>query len=426
MVVTSGRDAGLGATARDESITLGSVQGNTLVLNDRTVSRYHAELRRERDRIRLTDLGSTNGTRVGGVVVRDGSVTVAPGAHIKLGNTEIVVSDGETVVVQKSVFTQLGPMRGRSDAMQRMMDAIAQLAHKDAPVLLLGESGTGKELAARALHDLGPRAAEPFVTVDCAALPSTLFASELFGHERGAFTGAAQTHVGAFERANGGTVFLDEIGELPPDQQAALLGALERRRIRRVGGRSEISIDVRVISATNRDLRAEVNSGAFRLDLYYRVAVVLVTVPSLRERAEDIPLLVEHFLAEEGWEAPMASLFDEQALARLATHRWPGNVRELRNVVAAAVATGQPQLVEGPGGSHGFGGDVIGRVLEAPYKRARREVTDEFERRYLERLLERSGGNVRGAARLAGIDRTYLTNLLRRHGLRPGGRADRD
>ncbi|MEM9188684.1 MAG: sigma 54-interacting transcriptional regulator [Myxococcota bacterium] len=418
VTVTRGKQSGLKVTGHDEPITVGSAEDNTIVLRDRTVSRYHAELQRHQDRVRLTDLGSTNGTQVGSVMVKQGSVTVAPSACIQLGNSEITVSDGETIVVQQPVWEQVGGILGRSPAIQHLMGGVARLAHKVTPVLILGESGTGKELIARALHDLGPRADKPFVTVECGSLTSTLFASEVFGHERGAFTGAVQARAGAFERADGGTLFLDEVGELPLEQQTALLGVLERRRVRRVGGQKETPVDVRVIAATNRDLRAEVNSGAFRLDLYYRIAVVLLSVPPLRERAEDIPLLIEQFLSEEGDESLQDELFDAGTIERLTAYRWPGNVRELRNVVAAAVATGHPELVEGPGGAEGPGSEVIEQVIDLPYKRAKRTVTEEFERRYLVRLLERAGGGVRPAARLAGIDRTYLSNLLKRHNLR--------
>jgi DNA-binding NtrC family response regulator len=284
-------------------------------------------------------------------------------------------------------------------------------------VLLVGESGTGKELIARALHTQSSRADGPFVTVDCGALSPALVASELFGHEKGAFTGAAGRHDGAFSRADGGTLFLDEIGELPTALQAALLGALERKRIRRVGGRDEIPIDVRVVSATHRDLRAEVNAGTFRLDLYYRLAVVVLQVPALRERREDVPLLVEHFLREAGVEGGVAEVVPPDTMDALAAHAWPGNVRELRNFVEATLVMGEaPPLMGAPSGPEG--GDVIEHALVLGYKEARARVLDAFERRYCEPLLERAEGNVSRAARDARMDRTYLIKLLSKHGLK--------
>src|SRR5262249_43794023 len=279
--------------------------------------------------------------------------------------------------------------------MRRLLLSIERAAQSDAAVLLIGESGTGKEVIARALHDLGPRAKKPFVTVDCGALSPTLVASELFGHERGAFTGADRQHIGAFERASGGTLFLDEIGELPGALQANLLGVLERRRFRRLGGKQEISVDVRIVSATHRDLRAEVNSGTFRLDLYYRLAVVVMKVPPLRERADDVPLLVEHFLRECGHDGPVGALISPAAMHALMHHHWPGNVRELRNLIEATVAMGEaPPLDGGPAAPAGRAG-----VADLPYKEARAQVLHDFEASYLRALLERTQGNVSQAPR---------------------------
>jgi DNA-binding NtrC family response regulator len=285
-------------------------------------------------------------------------------------------------------------------------------------VLLVGESGTGKELMARALHDQGPRAKEPFVTVDCGSLSPSLVASELFGHEKGSFTGADARHLGAFERADGGTLFLDEIGELPTALQSTLLGALERRRFRRLGGREEVAVDVRVVSATHRDLRAQVNDGAFRLDLYYRVAVVVLRVPPLRERREDIPLLLEHFLREAGVDGEIAAVVPPDAMDALTGHSWPGNVRELRNVVEATLVMGEAPALSGAPSGPGGGDDVVDRTLHHGYKEARTAVLDDFERRYCEALLTRAEGNVSKAARDARMDRTYLIKLLAKHDLK--------
>ena len=246
-------------------------------------------------------------------------------------------------------------------------------------------------------------------------------ASELFGHERGAFTGADGTHVGAFERATGGTVFLDELGELPVHMQPALLGVLERRKFRRLGGRADISVDVRIVSATHRDLRADVNQGTFRLDLYFRVAVATLRVPALRERAEDIRLLAEHFAREAGHDAPLEALFKPGALDVLASHHWPGNVRELKNLVEATIATGEdPSFAGGPKGNTRppVFDELFEPLLALGYKEARSTLLEAFELRYLEQLLERTGGNVSKAARAARVDRSHLIDLLKRHGIR--------
>jgi DNA-binding NtrC family response regulator len=243
-------------------------------------------------------------------------------------------------------------------------------------------------------------------------------ASELFGHEKGAFTGADRQHVGAFERANGGTLFLDEIGELPGALQSNLLGVLERRRLRRLGGRADIAIDIRVVSATNRDLRAEVNRSTFRLDLYYRLAVVVLALPPLRERGEDVSLLVEHFLRESGFVGPMEELFSAEAMRGLEAHYWQGNVRELRNLVEATIAMGEPPRLEAMTDPSGVApSDPIGALVAMPYGPARRTLLEQFEGRYLSALMGRTEGNVSKAAREARMDRSHLIDLLRRHGL---------
>jgi DNA-binding NtrC family response regulator len=241
-------------------------------------------------------------------------------------------------------------------------------------------------------------------------LPPTLLASELFGHERGAFTGADRVHVGAFEAAGGGTLFLDEIGELQPAVQSTLLGVLERRTVRRLGSRHDLPVDVRVVAATHRDLRAEVNRGGFRLDLFYRLAVVTLAVPALRERPDDVPLLVEHFLRDAGWDQPVSSLISPPAMDALARLHFAGNVRELRNLVEAAVAMGEPPQMDGPVVERG--GAAPAGELALPYKEARARLLDDFEGRYLDALLARAGGNVSQAARLAQMTRSHLSELL--------------
>ncbi|MBN2362368.1 MAG: sigma 54-dependent Fis family transcriptional regulator [Deltaproteobacteria bacterium] len=419
--VVRGPDRGAVFDSQRERVAIGTAPGNDLVLTDPTVSRYHLELERQANRIVVRDLGSTNGTAIGPVLLENQSASLAAGAVLDLGQTGLQLGDGGVVLLELGVGDTLHDIRGRSTEMKRLMATVQRLAEKDVAVMVLGESGTGKELIARAMHQCGPRASQPLVTIDCGALAPALFASELFGHERGAFTGADRRYQGAFERAHGGTLFLDEVGELSAEHQVALLGALERRRIRRVGGQEEIPVDVRVISATHRDLRAQVNAGAFRLDLYYRLAVVLLAIPPLCKHAADIPLLIEHFLRESGFTGPVAEVFSEKEMSELQSHSWPGNVRELRNLVEARLAVGREVRVTPAATAmrdRGLdGSDLVASVLDRGYREARGAVLNEFEQRYLTHLLERSGGNVRQAARVAGMDRSYLIDLLRRHEL---------
>jgi DNA-binding NtrC family response regulator len=383
-------------------------------LGDDAVSGFHLELRRREAGVSVHDLDSSTGTWLDGTRIERG--IVPPGTDLQLGRTKLRIGDGRGAAVALHADTELHHLKGRTGVMRRLMAQVTTAARSAVPVLLIGESGTGKELVARALHEHGERATEPFVTFDCSATVPSLIASELFGHERGAFTGADRQHIGAFERADGGTLFLDEIGELPAELQPQLLGALERRRFRRVGGRNEISVDVRVVSAANRDLRAEVDAGTYRLDLYYRIAVVVLRMPPLRERAADIPLLLAHFLRQCGHAECIDSLVGEKQLAALLNYRWPGNVRELRNWVEATVAMGEsPDLREYEGSKPQAGGSEP-ELLS--YKEGRRLVLDRFELRYLKLLLDKTGGNVARAARQANMDRTYLIKLLQRHGLR--------
>ena len=420
--VVGGAQGGLVADTEEETLHVGTAESNDLVLDDSHVSRFHLELSREGEGILVVDHGSTNGTFLNQVRVH--RAVVPAGAQLVVGKTTLRLLDGEQRAIAVHDDDTLGPLRGTDAAMRRLFARIRKAASSDVPVLLVGESGTGKELIARALHDEGARKDQPFVVVDCASLTPTLVASELFGHEKGAFTGADRRHAGAFERANGGTIFLDEIGELPEQLQPTLLGVLERRRFRRLGGRDEIDVDVRVVSATNRDLRAEVNAGTFRLDLYYRIAVVRVMVPPLRERPMDIPLLVSHFLGEMGETAATEELIGPTMMASLQRHHWPGNVRELRNYVEATVAMGEsPPLDDAPHGSSPStmppGPSVsLGELLDLSYKDARATLLTEFEKHYLPHALERAGGNVSQAARECGMDRSHLWDLLRRHGVR--------
>ena len=411
--VIAGPDVGASVVDATEAVTVGLSEGNALRLTDPSVSRFHVELSRRGDKVLVKDLGSTNGTVANGLTLRDAAVP--PGTVLHLGHTQLEVGGGQTKSVELAEGDALGPLKGQAPVMRALLARIDKAARSATPVLLTGESGTGKELIARALHERGPRAKQPFITVDCGSLSPGLVASELFGHERGAFTGAERKHVGAFEQADGGTVFLDEIGELPPALQASLLGVLERQRFRRVGGTEDVSVDVGVVSATHRDLRAAVNAGTFRLDLFFRLAVVKLDVPPLRARVEDLELLISHFLREAGSEATVDSLFSKDTLASLRAHQWPGNVRELRNLVESTLAMGEPPVLEAapPSSSEpAFPGP------ERTYKDARAELLHRFEAQYLAKLMAATKGNVSAAARHAKMDRSHLIELLQRHGLR--------
>lgn len=411
------------AVGHADRLTIGSAEGNDLRLADPTVSRFHAELQRRGEAIVLRDLGSTNGTRIGPVCLRDAAAEIASNTIITLGQVDLRAGDADVVMVDHGP-QELGGLKGSAPVMRQLLAKVEQASRSDVAVLVLGESGTGKELVGRALHEGSARREKPFVTLDCGALSPTLFSSELFGHERGAFTGAHKQHAGAFERAHGGTLFLDEVGELSPEHQSALLGVLERRSFRRLGGSKDIPVDVRIVSATSRDLLREVNQSRFRLDLFYRLAVVRLDMPPLREHPEDIPLLIQHFLTEENQGDKFAALFDREQLARLKAHAWPGNARELRNVVLGTLALGQmPEFVgaapqdEDDSFSHLSHSFVEGDSF-VPYRDVRRRIVDGFERKYLQALLAHTKGNIREGARVAQMNRSYLIELLAKHGLR--------
>ncbi len=325
--------------------------------------------------------------------------------------------------------SQRGALIGNSEGMQRVRAMIEKVAETDATVLVRGESGTGKELVAREVHERNSlRSQGPFVAVNCAALPSELIESELFGHEKGAFTGAAARRQGKFEQANGGTLFLDEIGDMSSNVQAKLLRALEERRIERLGGNESIPVDVRIVSATHRPLEQEIAAGNFRADLFYRLRVVTIDIPPLRDRREDIPLLAETFtrVAAERYGLPLRQVA-QSALRRLVEYGWPGNVRELKNTIerAAIMAEGEelrsqdlPDEIkvgiekEIPVSSDGAEGG-----LAVPFTADFREDRREFERRYISRCLEHTQGNVTRAAEILGMHRQSLQHKLRQLGL---------
>ncbi|MFO0724072.1 MAG: sigma 54-dependent Fis family transcriptional regulator [Myxococcota bacterium] len=420
--VIDGPDRGLRFTSKEPRLTIGTATNADVVLTDPTVSRYHVELGDGRGAISLHDLGSKNGTYAGAIRVSEG--TIPSGTTLKVGRTTLRVEDAGATEVELLEAASLAGIVGASESIRRLMAQVERAAKFNSAALVTGESGTGKELVSEALHLLSPRKQGPWVVVDCASISPTLVGSELFGHERGAFTGADRRHIGAFERAHKGTLLLDEIGELPPAMQQSLLGVLERRRFRRVGGSEEVEVDVRVVAATNRDLRGEVNRGSFRLDLYYRLAVVQLVVPPLRDRLEDLPVLIGHFLREAGYEGPIEDVTPPDVLEALSRHAWPGNVRELKNVIGATLAMGAPPELgelDQPGlGSapRAPGEDPVPASFSLPYRQARTKVLDDFEARYVRHLLDKSAGNVTRASREGQIDRSYLTELIRKHGVK--------
>jgi transcriptional regulator with GAF, ATPase, and Fis domain len=367
----------------------------------------------------VRDLDSTNGTKVDGTRIRE--AMVQPGSVLKVGEVEVQFRpSAQKIEVMPSDKTSFGAAIGRSLPMRTIFGVLERIAPTDATVLLEGETGTGKDVLARAIWSMSPRANKPFLVVDCGAVTYSLIESELFGHERGAFTGAVSTRQGAFELADGGTVFLDEIGELPLDVQPKLLRVLETREFRRVGGNRTLATNVRVIAATKRDLQREVGAGKFREDLYFRLAVVPVTVPPLRARREDIPALVTHILKVANADALTVP---PETMQSLASHEWPGNVRELRNVLERSIymaqATGSTEIgVVTLPTAHSSDAAAFHFEPEKSYRETRAKYDSEFERRYVKWLLGRHGGNISAAAREAKMDRKHLHDMAKKHGLR--------
>jgi DNA-binding NtrC family response regulator len=400
---------------------IGTHSSNDVVLADPAVSRFHCRLVREDGGWRVRDTGSLNGTRLDGVRIRDADLPVE-GALLAVGDSLVRVrqaqAEREAVV---PMIPSFGSLAGTSVTMRKLFAMLEKVAQSDINVLIEGESGTGKELVATEIVQRGARADKPFVIVDCGAISPNLVESELFGHVRGAFTGADRDRIGAFESADGGTVFLDEIGELPIELQPKLLRALEAREIRRVGETKARKVNVRVVSATNRDLEREVNKSRFREDLYFRLAVIQVHVPPLRERLDDLLILIRVFLSMLG--VPEEErLFPASVLAEMQKHDWPGNVRELRNYVERTVVlqTASPTSRRASTSSPALGAVVD---IKVPFKLAKDAAVDTFERAYLGALLESCGGNMSKAARTAGMDRMYLHRLVQKHGLRGGNQG---
>nr|WP_244238983.1 sigma 54-interacting transcriptional regulator [Corallococcus carmarthensis] len=413
--VLSGPGAGRNHPLPVGSYLLGKSADCDIVLEDGTVSRHHLRLEVEADRVVAKDLGSYNGSFCEGL--RFSELEVRPGAVLTLGETRLKVMPEDTR--ERSLLLssrdRFGALVGTSRRMREVFTFLERMAPGDADVLIQGETGTGKELCAEGLHHESPRAKKPFVVVDLAGITPSLIESELFGHVKGAFTGAQADRAGAFERAHGGTVFLDEVGELPLELQPRLLRVLERRQVKRVGGNDYRELDVRVVAATHVDLEAAVKAEKFRRDLFHRLAVLRVVLPPLRERPEDIPMLIDTVLERLG--KPPSTLSD-QTRALLVQYPWPGNVRELRNVVDRVVSLGEESLPDIDPGVPGRAASRAGGLdLARPFKEAKEQLVEGFERDYLKSLLKRCEGRFNRAAREAGIDRVYLRKLMRKHGL---------
>jgi DNA-binding NtrC family response regulator len=403
-----------------------------LCLKDPKVSRRHLALDIAGDALRLTDLGSTNGTLVSGVrfveVLVDGQAEL-----IRLGDSVLRVTRLAPSLVAVPAVDSFGRVIGASPEMRRLYPLCERLAASDVPLVIEGETGTGKELLAESLHERSARASGPFVVFDCTAVPANLIEATLFGHERGAFTGAIAANKGLFQEANGGTLLIDEVGDLDVALQPKLLRAIERAEVRPLGGSRWINVDVRVMAATRRDLDKEIQAGRFRDDLFYRLAVARIELPPLRQRRGDIALLARHFWERLGGDGPLP--YD--LLVRLENHDWPGNIRELHNAVARRLALGD--LAHAPlevrqgsatAGSHPPppnallpGDDVIARVIKLglPLSRSRELVVDDFERRYVQAVLDRHQGDATRAAQASGIARRYFQLLRARQAGRTGG-----
>jgi transcriptional regulator with PAS, ATPase and Fis domain len=391
-------------------VRIGAGSANDVVIEDPHASRFHCELRKTDQGWQLRDLGSLNGTRVGDVLIKEG--LLQSGATITVGETRIrfLADDGRAEEVAVSPNHAFGEVVGRSVRMREVFGVLERIAPTDLTVLVGGETGSGKDVIARSIHQASPRSKKPFVVFDCAAVAPNLIESELFGHVKGAFTGADQNREGAFERAHGGTLFLDEIGELSLELQPKLLRALEQRRVKAVGGQKEIPVDVRIIAATHRNLEQKVNEGEFRQDLFFRLSVVTVQVPPLRHRLEDLPVLVESMLMSGGRSVGIAA----ETMKILESYDWPGNVRELRNVVDSAAAVCHSDQIEPK--------DLLF------FKPRRREPTmdklplagktlESIERNAIAQTLEQCGGNKTKAAKALGISPSTLYEKVKKYKL---------
>jgi len=422
VLVASGPLQGREFIVDRDVFAIGSGANNDLAVEDTTISRQHCEIERGPDGYVIRDLGSTNGTIVQGVRVSQAYLDQS--TEFQLGKTRFVFCPlRESVEYVLSDQQAFGGLLGKSVAMRRVFHLAETYAPTDAVVLIEGETGTGKEVLAEEMHRHGRRSRKPFIVIDCAALARELIESELFGHNRGAFTGAAADRVGAFEHADGGTVFLDEVSELSPALQPKLLRVIERREVRRLGSNEMKRVDVRIVAATNRKLAAEVNAGRFREDLFFRLSVAHIEMPPLRRRKDDIPLLAAKFLKDFLGENALERVADfDGMMEALRRHDWPGNVRELRNVVEIASYSGRDKIDLGDflylGRMKSVEAEPAPVESDRPFKEAKNELIGRFEQAFIRDLLRRTDGNVSQAARQAGIERAYLQRLIRKYGIR--------
>jgi DNA-binding NtrC family response regulator len=431
LLVVEGPDKGRELSIEKERITVGRSVICDLPLNDQAVSGTHFEIQAHERGFLLRDLDSTNGTFCGDLQVKE--IWINHNQTVRVGQSILRFEPlDRTVDIDVSLRESFHELIGKSLRMREIFALLERVGPTDLTVLIRGETGTGKELVARAIHRASRRAQESLVVQDCSAIPKDLIESTLFGHEKGSFTGAIDKKTGCFEQAEAGTIFLDEVGELDLSLQPKLLRVLEQRTIKRVGGSKEIPVNVRVVAATNRDLRKMVSQGSFREDLYYRLGVVTVELPALRERPEDIPALVQSFLAQVSLrrfadEGRTFTVSDE-AMARMVAYEWPGNVRELRNTVDRAASLAEGDRLEVPDllptsqrstSEHpGVGGAGAAVEEGLPFKEAKQRVIDTFEAAYLRALLDRHGGNVTRSAQAAGLTRYHLRELAKRYGIR--------
>ncbi len=423
-----------------DTIDIGAMDDNDLVLEDDTVSRNHCRIFVEGDQYLIQDLDSTNGTFVNRVRIRE--AWLRPDVVIALGNTEIRFQPfDERVRIIPSEADRYGDIIGRDRKMREIYSILEKIAPTDTTVVIEGETGTGKDVVARTVHQQSRREGGPFMVFDCGAVPENLIESELFGHEKGSFTGAHAMRQGIFELGHTGSVFLDELGELQLDLQPKLLRVLEQREVKRIGGTRPIKVDVRMIAATNRNLEEEVRAGRFREDLFYRLTVVRIVLPPLRERREDIRLLARHFLdhgnfnrARDGHRR--VTQFAPGVLDRLTQYAWPGNVRELHNVIERAVSFAEGESVELAdlpehiAWPRGVPRELDSETdisiplpdfrqteLEGTFKDAKERWVAGFERDYVAGLLKKNNGNISHAAREAEIDRKYFRKLMKKYGI---------
>ena len=425
LVLQNTENAGVLYPLTTEGLRIGKSSDNDVVIDHPTVSRNHLQVRRNGDRFLIEDLGSTNGTFIDGAQVRE--AYLKPGALLEMGDVQLRLQSTLTPVkIAPTSEDRLGELVGKSVPMRQIFALLKRIAPTDSTLLLVGETGTGKGAAAKVIHQLSPRAAGPAVVFDCAAVSDSLIESELFGHEKGAFTGAVASRVGCLERAHGGTLFLDEIDDLALDLQPKLLRAIEDREFRRLGASSApVPFDARIVAASKKDLWAETQAGRFREDLYFRLSVFTISLPPLRDRKEDVPLLVDSFAGEELWDRLPPPVRD-QFLA----HTWPGNVRELRNALERAKhmvdipELSNESLLREYNRTDVPAGDFLPAKYAGPFKECKEELTRLFEREYLTRMLARSKGNIAKSARDAGLDRKHLYSLLHKYGLVQSNDAD--